>query len=117
MPARTYPNVPKIAIGTPHAADVPIAEVRLSPEPLKYGTEKVPPPIPKIEDKKPIPEPTKIDFGFRRNIFCRRSLFKRISMPTINTNVAIVIFNINPSIWTANRLLRMRQILFQMQQA
>ena len=63
MPARTYPNVPKIAIGTPHAADVPIAEVRLSPEPLKYGTEKVPPPMPKIEDKKPIPEPTKIDFG------------------------------------------------------
>ena len=102
MPARTYPNVPKIAIGTPHAADVPIAEVRLSPEPLKYGTEKVPPPMPKIEDKKPIPEPTKIDFGFRRNIFCKRSLFKRISMPTINTNVAIVIFNINPSIWTAN---------------
>ena len=48
MPARTYPNVPKIAIGTPHAADVPIAEVRLSPEPLKYGTEKVPPPMPKI---------------------------------------------------------------------
>ena len=58
--------------------------------------------MPKIEDKKPIPEPTKIDFGFRRNIFCKRSLSKRISMPTINTNVAIVIFNINPSIWTAN---------------
>ena len=63
MPARTYPNVPKIAIGTPHAADVPIAEVRLSPEPLKYGTEKVPPPIPKIEDKN-LYQNQQNDFGF-----------------------------------------------------
>ena len=35
VPAMIYPKVPKIAIGTPQAADVPIELVRLSPNDLK----------------------------------------------------------------------------------
>ena len=48
-----------MAIGIPHAAEVPILEVIGNPDAFRYGTEKIHPPIPKIDDMKPIPVPTK----------------------------------------------------------
>ena len=48
-----------MAIGTPQAAEVPILEVIGNPDAFKYGTEKIPPPIPRIDDVNPIPVPTK----------------------------------------------------------
>ena len=47
------------AITIPQAAEVPIAFLMSCPSDFKYGTLKVPPPIPKGIDKKPNNEPEK----------------------------------------------------------
>ena len=60
-PIKTYPKDANIAIGIPQAAEVPILDVRLIPRTLKVGTEKIPPPIPKTDDRKPINEPATYD--------------------------------------------------------
>ena len=76
IPVMMYPRVPKIAIGIPHAAEVPIAVVKFSPVALKYGTENVPPPIPRIEERKPIEVPAKTDLGLLTimSVFMKRIL-------------------------------------------
>ena len=47
------------AITIPQAAEVPIDFLMSCPSDLRYGTVKVPPPIPKGIDRKPIIEPGK----------------------------------------------------------
>ena len=47
------------AITIPQAAEVPIAFLMSCPSDFRYGTVKVPPPIPKGIDRKPIIEPGK----------------------------------------------------------
>ena len=49
-PVKRYPKDPNSAIGTPHAAEVPIHNFISYPKALRYGTEKLPPPIPTIAD-------------------------------------------------------------------
>ena len=55
--------VEAIDIVIPHAADVPIARLISKPSILKYGTQKLPPPIPSGIDNNPMIEPTTIFLG------------------------------------------------------
>jgi len=99
IPATIYPIVPKIAIGTPHAADVPIADVKLSPEALKYGTEKVPPPMPRIDERKPIKDPANTDtILFILISFEKILILNKVCIPMISIKIAIINFNNIPSI-------------------
>ena len=73
--------------------------VSLKPEALKYGTEKVPPPIPSIEERNPIIDPAKIDSDYLGYIFLEEILISnRICIPTSKTNISIDNFKNDPSI-------------------
>ena len=52
-----YPMAPARAIGTPHAAAVPMPCLILYPANVIKGVVNDPPPMPKIDDKKPIHPP------------------------------------------------------------
>ena len=51
------PAAPANAIGKPQAADVPTDCFIGNPAQFKNGTVKLPPPIPKIDDARPMPVP------------------------------------------------------------
>ena len=53
-------NAPAMAIGKPQAADVPTAFCITTPFAVKYGTVILPPPMPKMADATPMPEPAAI---------------------------------------------------------